>query len=229
MRRFLKIIFFYIPLFFVLFSLSVTLAYRWLPVPFTPLMLARKYEFRDDHAFKTYKKWVPLSEISQNLPLAVVAGEDNRFLEHFGFDFKEIRNAIDEAGHGGRMRGASTISQQTAKNVFLWPGRSWVRKAFEAYFTLLIEIIWGKERIMEVYLNVAEMGRGIYGAEAAAEHLFGIKADRLDRHQSALIAASLPNPLKRRANAPTAYMRKRAADIEWLMDRVEWHVNGNKK
>ncbi|MBO8429747.1 MAG: monofunctional biosynthetic peptidoglycan transglycosylase [Bacteroidetes bacterium] len=229
MRRFLKIVFFYIPFCFVLFSLLVTLIYKWVPVSITPLMIERAYEFRNDPAFATHKKWVPLRDISPELPLAVVASEDNLFLEHSGFDFRQIRRALEEAESGRRLRGASTISQQTAKNVFLWPGRSWVRKGLEAYFTVLIELIWGKERIMEVYLNVAEMGKGIYGAEAAAEQLFGITAAQLDRHRSALVAASLPNPLVRKANAPTSYMKRRAAHIEWLMERVEWHTNGSSE
>lgn len=229
MRRFLKIVFFYIPFCFVLFSLLVTLIYKWVPVSITPLMIERAYEFRNDPAFATHKKWVPLRDISPELPLAVVASEDNLFLEHSGFDFRQIRRALEEAESGRRLRGASTISQQTAKNVFLWPGRSWVRKGLEAYFTVLIELIWGKERIMEVYLNVAEMGKGIYGAEAAAEQLFGITAAQLDRHRSALVATSLPNPLVRKANAPTSYMKRRAAHIEWLMERVEWHTNGSSE
>lgn len=184
-------------------------------------MAVRMIEFRSDDTFRTYRRWTPLHDISKNMAVAVMAGEDNRFLEHKGFDWIEIRNAIDENKKGKRLRGASTISQQTAKNVFLFPGRSWVRKGLEAYFTVLIELIWGKERIMEVYLNVAEMGKGIYGATAAAEHLFHTKASKLTVRQSALIAASLPNPLKRHADRPSAYVVRRASQIERLMSLIE--------
>ena len=158
-----------------------------------------------------------MEKISPNLAKAVVASEDSRFYTHKGFDWVEIKNAVDAHQKGKKLRGASTISQQTAKNVFLLPGRSWVRKGLEAYFTCLIEWIWGKERILEVYLNVAEMGRGIYGAEAAAEHLFTTRASKLTRKQAALIAACLPNPLQRTANKPTPYLLKRAADIQRYM------------
>ena len=158
-----------------------------------------------------------MEKISPNLAKAVVASEDSRFYTHKGFDWVEIKNAVDAHQKGKKLRGASTISQQTAKNVFLLPGRSWVRKGLEAYFTCLIEWIWGKERILEVYLNVAEMGRGIYGAEAAAEHLFTTRASKLTRKQAALIAACLPSPLQRKANKPTPYLLKRASDIQRYM------------
>ena len=154
------------------------------------------------------------------MAMAVMASEDTRFLSHNGFDWVEIDNAIQAHKKGKKLRGASTISQQTAKNVFLFPGRSWVRKGFEAYFTFLIEKLWGKKRILEVYLNVAEMGKGIYGAEAAAERLFSTRAIRLSSRQSALIAASLPNPLERKANAPTQYMNKRATEIQRMMKLI---------
>ncbi|MBE6230485.1 MAG: monofunctional biosynthetic peptidoglycan transglycosylase, partial [Bacteroidales bacterium] len=137
------------------------------------------------------------------------------------FDFVELKKALKEKKSGKRVRGASTISQQTAKNVFLWPGKSLLRKGLEAYFTLLIELVWGKERIMEVYLNVAEMGKGIYGAEAAAERLFQTRASKLGKYQSSLIAASLPNPIKRRADLPTSYHKKRASDIRRLMNNLQ--------
>ena len=142
-----------------------------------------------------------------------MASEDQRFLEHSGFDFDAIKQAARENSKGKRRRGASTISQQTAKNVFLWPTSSWVRKGFETYFTLLIELLWSKERIMEVYLNTIEMGDGIYGAQAVAEHHFGTTAQKLTKGQCALIAASLPNPLRFDSGNPSSYLRKRQRQI----------------
>lgn len=207
----------YIPLWFVGITVSWVTLLKWAPVYYTPLMAVRSWEFRDDSTFRTHKRWMPMEKISPNLAKAVVASEDSRFYTHKGFDWVEIKNAVDAHQKGKKLRGASTISQQTAKNVFLFPGRSWVRKGLEAYFTCLIEWIWGKERILEVYLNVAEMGRGIYGAEAAAEHLFTTRASKLTRKQAALIAACLPNPLQRKANKPTPYLLKRASDIQRYM------------
>ena len=162
---------------------------------------------------KREHQWVPLSEISPHLSTAVIASEDNRFTTHRGFDFVEIKKAIKERKKVGRRRGASTISQQTAKNVFLWPGRSWVRKGFEVYFTALTELLWSKQRIMEVYLNSIEMGDGIYGADAVAEYHFGKKAEDLSRSDCALIAATLPNPRKFSSKSPGSYMRKRQRQI----------------
>ena len=156
----------------------------------------------------------------------MIASEDNLFAEHNGFDWKEMRKAIDEhKDKGKKLRGASTISQQTAKNVFLFPSKTFVRKAFEAYFTVLIELIWGKERILEVYLNVAEMGKGIYGAEAAAQELFNKKASDLTRRESSLLAACLPNPIQRHAENPSVYVSKRAGQIRTLIPKIaypEW-------
>ena len=216
-----RLIFIKIPLAFLTVTILWVLVLKWVPVYYTPLMAIRSIEYRDDEKFHTYKRWQPLSSISDNLAMAVIAGEDNRFTDHHGFDFVELKKALKERRSGKRIRGASTISQQTSKNVFLWPGKSLFRKALEAYFTLLIETIWGKERILEVYLNVAEMGKGIYGAEAAAERLFQTRASKLTPYQSSLIAASLPNPISRRANTPTAYHRKRAADIRVIMKNLE--------
>ena len=230
-KKFLRILFFYIPTGFVLFTVLWVLLFKWVPVYYTPLMAIRSIENFSDTTYRTYKTWKPLSEMSPYIARAVIAGEDNRFADHNGFDWIEIDNALDAQKKGKKLRGASTISQQTAKNVFLYPGRSWFRKGMEAYFTLLIETIWGKERILEVYLNVAEMGRGIYGAEAAAERLFSTRASKLTARQSALIAASLPNPLKRKANAPTAYMNRRADDIEKIMRTLpypDWIKNAGK-
>ena len=158
--------------------------------------------------------WVPIDEISDHLPVAVMASEDQRFLLHHGFDYNAIEKAAERNLNGGKRKlGASTISQQTAKNVFLWPGRSWVRKGFEVYFTVLTELLWSKQRIMEVYLNSIEMGDGIYGADAVAEYHFGKKAEDLSRSDCALIAATLPNPRKFSSKNPGSYMRKRQRQI----------------
>ena len=220
-NRFFRWLLLYIPLWFIGITVLWVTLLKWMPVYVTPLMAIRTYENWEDKKFTTYKRWVPMESISPNLAKAVIASEDARFFTHNGFDWIEIDKAIDAHKKGKKLRGASTISQQTAKNVFLVPGRSWVRKGFETYFTVLIEQIWGKERILEVYLNVAEMGRGIYGAEAAAERLFNTRASKLTPHQSALITACLPNPLVRKANAPTPGIRKRAANIQKLMQSIE--------
>ncbi|MFA6334570.1 MAG: monofunctional biosynthetic peptidoglycan transglycosylase [Bacteroidales bacterium] len=219
--RFFKYLFVYIPLTFITVSLLSIVILKWVPVYCTPLMVIRSVEHISDKSFTTYKTWKPIEKISRNMQMAVMASEDTRFLEHKGFDWEEIDNAIDANKRGRRLRGASTISQQTAKNVFLFPSRSWLRKGFEAYFTVGIELIWGKERILEVYLNVAEMGRGIYGAEAAANQLFQKSAQKLTSRESALIAASLPNPMKRRANNPSGYLSARASHIQTLMGMIE--------
>lgn len=218
--KFFRWLFLYILLWFVAITVLWVLVLRWVPVYVTPLMVVRTCQNWDDDSFVTHKRWQPMEKISPNLAKAVIASEDARFFSHNGFDWIEIDKALDAHRKGKRLRGASTISQQTAKNVFLFPGRSWVRKGFEVYFTFLIETFWGKERILEVYLNVAEMGRGIYGAEAAAEHLFCTRASKLSSRQASLIAACLPNPLVRKANAPSAGVRKRAADIRAMMGTV---------
>lgn len=165
--------------------------------------------------------WVNLDKISAYLPQAVVASEDNLFLDHNGFDLDQIEKAREEAQKGKRQRGASTISQQTAKNVFLWPGKSYIRKGFEAYYTVLIELIWGKKRIMEVYLNSIEMGDGIYGAEAVAKGHFDKQAKDLTRDECALIAATLPNPIKYNSAKPSNYMEKRKIQIISLMGKIK--------
>jgi monofunctional biosynthetic peptidoglycan transglycosylase len=197
-------------------SVLLTLAYKVMPVEVTPLMLIR--HFQDD--LPIHHKWVPIKQISPDLAQAVVASEDNRFMTHNGFDKQAIEQAIEEAQNGKRQRGASTISQQTAKNVFLWPGRSWFRKGLEVYFTKLIEWIWGKKRIMEVYLNSIEMGSGIYGAWAVAKYHFNTTPANLSRGQCALIAASLPNPRRFNSGNPSPYLIQRQSDILWNMDNV---------
>lgn len=207
----------WIIVFFFGSTIAAVVVYKWMPVYITPLMITRSIENDDE----MQHKWVPIEEISENMALAVVSSEDNLFMSHSGFDFDQIQKAIEEAEKTGRQRGASTISQQTAKNVFLWNGRSWIRKGLEAYFTVLIELIWGKERIMEVYLNSIEMGPGIYGAEAVAQAHFGKSASKLTRREAALIAATLPNPLKYSSKNPSKYMRKRQRQITRLMGLVE--------
>ena len=188
----------------------------------TPLMLIRCVEnvIKGDTP-RISHRWIPLDRISHNLPQAVMASEDNLFLKHSGFDLEQIQKAQLEAQEGKRQRGASTISQQTARNVFLWQQRSWLRKGLEAYFTFLIEKIWGKERIMEVYLNSIEMGRGIYGADAVARINFNTTPDRLTRDQCAYIAVSLPNPLERDSAHPTAKMRRMHKTILKRMKQID--------
>ena len=201
--------------FFASTILSVAVL-RFVPVWFTPLMFIRlAQQATEGRELTLHHHWVPLEEIAPSLPTAVMASEDARFQEHHGFDYKAIEHAaMRNIKHPEKRKlGASTISQQTAKNVFLWPGRSWVRKGFEVYFTTLIEVMWSKERIMEVYLNSIEMGDGIYGADAVAEHHFQTTADQLTKGQCALIAVSLPNPRRMNSARPSAYMLKRQKRI----------------
>lgn len=216
MTRILKIAKRILIWFFILSAGSVILL-RFVPVYFTPLMGIRcAQQAFSGEKLKLKHKWIPLEEMSPKMPMAVIASEDNRFPDHHGFDLIEINKAIKERERG-RHRGASTISQQTAKNVFLWPSSSWVRKGFEAYFTVLIELFWSKERIMEVYLNSIEMGDGIYGVEAVAHEHFGKEASELTAGECALIAATLPNPLKYNSAHPSRYMLKRKSQILRLM------------
>ena len=180
-------------IFLFVFSLLWVVAGKVVPVYYTPLMFIRLYEqFQDGKPLKLKHTWVPMSKIAQPMVQAVISSEDNLFMEHRGFDIEQIKKAKNEADRGKRVRGASTISQQTAKNVFLWPGKSYIRKGIEAYFTVLIEWVWGKERIMEVYLNSIEMGEGIYGVEAVAREQFNKPPYKLTKRQAALIAATLP-------------------------------------
>lgn len=193
---------------------------RFVPVYFTPLMFIRLLQ-QDE--MKLRHTWVPLEEMSPYMPIAVMASEDAHFKEHHGFDFDAIQKAAERnRKHPEKNKlGASTISQQTAKNVFLWPGRSWVRKGLEAYFTVLIELFWSKERIIEVYLNSIEMGPGIYGVEAVAEEHFGCEARDLNANQCALIAATLPNPIRFSSKSPSPYMKKRQRQIRANMKYVK--------
>lgn len=205
----------------LLLSVAMVVVYRFVPVYITPLMLSHAVQqmWKGEKVVWEHD-WVPLEEISPYLVRAVIASEDNLFLQHHGFDIHQIRKAIEEAEQGKRQRGASTISQQTAKNVFLLPSHSFVRKGVEAYFTLLIEWMWGKERIMEVYLNSIEMGKGIYGAEAVAQAHFSKPASRLTASESALIAATLPNPRRFNSARPSPYIQKRETAILDLMDKI---------
>ena len=209
--------------FFASTILSVV-ALRFLPVYFTPLMFIRCYEqVSEGKDLKLSHHWVPLEKISPSLPLAVMASEDANYLSHHGFDYEAIEHAAKRNREHPEKRklGASTISQQTAKNVFLWPGRSWIRKGFEVYFTTLIELMWSKQRIMEVYLNSIETGDGIYGADAVAKEHFHTDALHLTKAQCALIAATLPNPRKFSSLHPSAYMLKRQARILREMNFVK--------
>lgn len=189
----------------ILLPVCLVALYRYIPVPVTPLMLTRNI----DEGTPINYTWTPIEKISPNLVQAVVASEDNLFMEHDGFDFKQIEIARREAEAGKRLRGASTITQQTAKNLFLWQGRSWLRKGLEAYFTVLMEQLWSKKRIMETYLNCIEMGDGIYGAAAVAKINFNTTPDKLTKEQCALIAATLPNPRKFNSAKPSKYMKQR--------------------
>lgn len=213
---------------FLLSSVLSVLLFRFIPIPITPLMLIRLIEQSVNGEKIILKKdWTPLKSVSPNLPLAVIASEDQKFTQHYGFDFDAIQKAYQNNSKKRKRntKGASTISQQVAKNVFLWPSRSYIRKGLEVYFTVLIEIFWSKERIMEVYLNVAEMGNGIYGGEVAAQTYFKCSASKLSKDQAAWIACILPNPRKYSPKNPTAYLQKRHAWIRQNMkqiQKIEW-------
>src|ERR1041384_3584858 len=192
---------------FVCLSVLSVMIFRWVPIPLTPLMLIRCVEQKaDGKKMRLDHDWVSFEEIAPKLQLAVVCSEDQNYLKHYGFDFGAIEKAMKANESGKKLRGASTISQQTAKNVFLWPGRSYIRKGLEAWFTFLIELLWSKERIMEVYLNSIEMGDGVYGAEAAARFWFRKPAASLSADESSAIAAILPNPLRYSASPPGPYV-----------------------
>lgn len=192
----------------VALSLVWVVAYRWVNPPTTSLMI--RDHFND---VKIYREWVGLPEMSRHIPRAVIAAEDSRFCEHRGFDVEAIEKAMERNKQGKKLRGGSTISQQTAKNAFLWSGRTWIRKGLEAWFTVLIEFIWGKPRIMEVYLNIAEFGRGVYGVQAASIHYFNKPASKLSRTEAARLAAILPQPIKRDAASPGRYTKRYANRI----------------
>ena len=213
-KKVLKLLLIKIPVAFIALSLLWVLILKWVPVWVTPLMISRSIEYRNDKDFHSHKKWCNYEKISPELAKAVIASEDNLFAEHNGFDWKEIKKAIDDhKNNGKKLRGASTISQQTAKNVFTFCTATWARKGIETYYTLLIEWLWPKERILEVYLNSIEMGPAIYGAEAVAQQHFGKPATKLTRSECALIAATLPNPIRYSSKNPSNYMRRRQSAI----------------
>ena len=203
----------------VLWFLGITILwvvlYKFAPVPYTPLMAIRAVQ--GDENYETKHDWKSIDEISVYLQLAVVSAEDQNFLKHNGFDYIAIEKAYDNNKKGKRLKGASTISQQTAKNVFLWPERSWFRKGLEVYFTFLIETLWSKERILEVYLNSIEMGNGVYGAEAASHFWFNKAAKNLSQYEAAAIAAILPSPLRYRANPASNFIENRKA---WIVKQM---------
>ena len=202
-------------------SVFLVILFKFVPVPFTPLMIIRSIEQKLAGKKMTCSHdWISIDEISKNFPKAVLASEDGNFIKHNGFDFKAMQKAFKSNNRGRKLKGGSTISQQTAKNVFLWQGRSYVRKGFEAYFTFLIELVWGKKRIMEVYLNSIEMGDGVYGVQAASQHWYGKNAADVTQIQAAGIAAILPNPRKYKASNSSNYINLRKAKIVRVMRRV---------
>lgn len=208
-------------LWFVVVSILSVIVFKWVPIPSTPLMLTRAIENKlDGEDMVCSHDWVPIEKISTNLQKAVIASEDANFLTHHGFDFNAIQKAMESNEKGKKLKGGSTISQQTAKNVFLWQGRSYLRKGLEAYFTVLIELIWGKERIMEVYLNSIEMGDGVYGAEAASHYWYRKSAADLSKTEAAGIAAILPNPRKFTATNSSSYINRRKGKIVKHMNYV---------
>ena len=218
-------------LYFIGSSIMAVVLFRFIPIPITPLVVQRLIEqgISKDRTMRFSKSWVPIELISKNLQLAVVCSEDQNFLNHYGFDMEAIKKAMEHNKKSKKTRGASTISQQTAKNVFLLPTRSFIRKGFEVYFTFLIEILWSKERIIEIYLNVIEFGDGIYGAEAAAKYFFHKNAKSLTASESALLAAVLPNPIKYKAQAPGNYLNKRKRWILKQMGHWGFDIDFDKK
>ncbi len=207
-------------LFCVAASVGTVALLRWVNPPFSAFMAETQLAAwaKHDRAYVFRHRWVDLNQISPNLPLAVVASEDQKFPEHWGFDVEAIEKAYEMNQHSHRVHGASTISQQVAKNLFLWSGRSYFRKGLEAYFTVLIEACWPKRRILEIYLNIAEFGLGVYGAEAAAQRFFHTSAARLTRSDSAVLAAVLPNPERLIAAAPSAYVQQRR---DWILGQMQ--------
>jgi monofunctional glycosyltransferase len=196
-----------------LLHFSAVLVLRWIDVPISAFMLRAVY-----HGQALHYDWVDWEAIAPPLAIAVVAAEDQRFPIHNGFDIEAIMDAMEANLKNSRLRGASTITQQTAKNLFLWPGRSWIRKGFEAYTTVVIEALWPKRRILEVYLNIVEFGPGVFGAGAASRHFFKVGPERLTLYEASLLAAVLPNPHQRHILKPSPYMHRRAADIRRQVD-----------
>jgi len=228
-RRLFTILLWSVVLLFVA-SAGAVLAWRWMDPATTSFILQRKASaiIAGDRARDVQQKWVDWKHISPHMGIAVMASEDQRFADHWGFDLDAIQDAIEEREQGGRMRGASTISQQVAKNLFLWSGRSYVRKGLEAYVTVLIEMFWSKQRILEVYLNIAQFGDKTFGVGAASRRFFGKPASRLSAREAALLAAVLPNPVRMHAYDPSPYVERRARWIQRQMRRLRGteHVRG---
>jgi len=199
---------------FMLITVIPVLLFRWLPPPTSSVMLQRMLT---EGATQAYQ-WIPFDQISAELALAVVAAEDQKFPYHWGFDFKAMIEAVKQKAGGGRLRGASTLTQQVARNLFLWQGRSYLRKGLEAWFTLLLELLWSKQRIIEVYLNIAEMGERIFGAESASRNFFGRSAGKITQQQAALLAAVLPSPTRYRADFPSSYVLERQ---QWILRQMQ--------
>lgn len=218
LRRLLKLLL-WIALGGFLASVTIVLILRWIDPPTSSFIVRARIAAwaTDDASFRYQHEWVDAQRISSQLKLAVIASEDQLFPEHWGFDVHSINQAWAERQRGKRVRGASTLSQQVAKNLFLWPGQSWLRKGIESYLTVLIETMWPKRRILEVYLNVAEFGTGVYGAEAAARRFFHKPASRLSAADSALMAAVLPNPVRLKVSAPSRYVRARQ---DWILRQM---------
>ena len=208
----------------IILSIGLVVLYKYIPIPGTPLMAIRYFE--DNESKMWEHNWVPIENMSEHIQLAVICSEDQKFLDHNGFDIEAIEKAYEYNKKGKRTRGGSTISQQTAKNAFLWPERSWLRKGLETYFTFLIENIWSKERILEVYLNSIEMGPNIYGIDAAAQHWFNKTAANLSAYEAAAIASILPNPRTYRANPATNYIQKRK---QWIVKQMQFYGEFNLK
>jgi monofunctional biosynthetic peptidoglycan transglycosylase len=222
---------FYFLLTFVVSSVGLCILLRWVPAPTSAFMLYRHFEdLVDKGSFKSIEyTWVGANKISSNASSAVIASEDQRFFQHSGFDLHSIQSSIDVYMDGGKLRGASTISQQVAKNLFLTPSKSFIRKGLEVWFTVLIELLWSKERILTVYLNIAEFGDHIFGIEAASRHYFGISAKQISRSQAALLAGTLPNPIVLRAAYPSNYLLKRQYWILRQMRNIGYpHYSKNK-
>ncbi|HMN46424.1 MAG TPA: monofunctional biosynthetic peptidoglycan transglycosylase [Povalibacter sp.] len=216
-RRLLRFIGWLLLSWFVV-TILVVLLFRWVDPPTSAFILReRVIGATANPSYQVKQRWVDWPQISPQMKVAVIASEDQTFPDHFGFDFKSIDKALDDRERGRRVRGASTLSQQVAKNLFLWPGRNWIRKGLEAYFTLLIETLWPKQRILETYLNIAEFGKGVFGVGVASETYFRKPAAKLNAYDAALLAAVLPNPKRLKANAPSSYVRSRQ---QWIVGQM---------
>jgi monofunctional glycosyltransferase len=207
-----------IPLSFVILSAGLTITFRLVAPPVSALMVERRIESSESgREYSSDYEWVDLNRIAPPMAMAVIASEDQNFLHHHGFDWGAIQRAMEYDEEGKTLHGASTLTQQTAKNLFLWSGRTWIRKGMETYFTVLLEVCWNKRRILETYLNIVEFGDGIYGVQAAAQHYFHKPAAHLTAEEAALLAAVLPNPHRLKANAPSPYVRRRQ---QWILEQM---------